>query len=396
MKTLYLHGSPDFYGSGKVLLEILRIPGNAEQAIVVFPHEGPLCEPIKKMGIAVHIINMGALRKKYFTPHGVIGRLILWIAAVIKIRRLIKKEKIERLYINSLTIIIGPWLKTHRKMPLVWHLHEIVERPKVLASFLSYLLRKADLRIAVSKATQQHWEQLLSPLPVALLYNGIDLNLDRATENNEVNSTPANNQGLTQGARSLREELGNPALLIGMIGRIQERKGQSYLLRILDAMRNEPISKDPSGFKVVLAGDAYPGYEHLIGQLEQEIDNLKLRDRVHYIGFQTDMTALLTQLDLVIVPSIEPDPLPTVVLEAMKFSLPVIATRQGGCVEMIAENESGYFIPLGDAAASAKILAELLGNKERLQEAGKKGRERVGALFSERAFKSNWLRLVQG
>jgi len=376
MKTLYLHGSPDFYGSGKVLLEILRIPGNAEQAIVVFPHEGPLCEPIKKMGIAVHIINMGALRKKYFTPQGIIGRVFLWIAAIIKIRQLIKKEKVERLYINSLTIIIGPWLKTNRKMRLIWHLHEIVERPRVLTAFLSFLLRRADQRIAVSKAAQSHWQTLLAPLPVDLLYNGIDLELGHEVPRHD--------------------ESGNPDLVIGMIGRIQERKGQSYLLRILDALRRDPNYNPSIRFKVVIAGDAYPGYEHLIGQLEQEIIQLGLQDQVRYIGYQEDMGALLFKLDLVVVPSTEPDSFPTVVLEAMKFALPVLATRQGGCLEMIEENVSGFFIPLGDADASAKILLNLLANKERLQEAGKKGRERVAALYSERAFRTNWLRLVQG
>jgi glycosyltransferase involved in cell wall biosynthesis len=181
-----------------------------------------------------------------------------------------------------------------------------------------------------------------------------------------------------------------------MIGRIQERKGQSYLLRILDALRRDPNYNPSIRFKVVIAGDAYPGYEHLIGQLEQEIIQLGLQDQVRYIGYQEDMGALLSKLDLVVVPSTEPDSFPTVVLEAMKFALPVLATRQGGCLEMIEENVSGFFIPLGDADASAKILLNLLANKERLQEAGKKGRERVAALYSERAFRTNWLRLVQG
>jgi glycosyltransferase involved in cell wall biosynthesis len=80
----------------------------------------------------------------------------------------------------------------------------------------------------------------------------------------------------------------------------------------------------------------------------------------------------------------------------MKFSLPVIATRQGGCLEMIEEGITGFFIPLNDVETSANILAALLLQKPRLQEAGKKGRERVAALFSLAAFRENWLRLVQG
>jgi glycosyltransferase involved in cell wall biosynthesis len=63
---------------------------------------------------------------------------------------------------------------------------------------------------------------------------------------------------------------------------------------------------------------------------------------------------------------------------------------------MIEEGITGFFIPLNDVETSANILAALLPQKLRLQEAGKRGRKRVAALFSQTAFRENWLRLVQG
>jgi glycosyltransferase involved in cell wall biosynthesis len=380
MKTLYLHGSPDFYGAGKVLLDILQIPGNAEKAVVVFPHEGPLCDPLRKLGVPIQIINMGVLRKKYFNPLGVISRLYFWLVAVISLRLLIKKQGIDRVYINSITIIIGPYLKINKNIRIIWHLHEIVESPSILKVFLATQLKKADQLIAVSKAAQQHWQKLLSPKEVQLLYNGIDLE-------NEI--------GSNSNCGPIRKKLGDPELLLGMIGRVQERKGQSYLLRIVERM----IRIDPFGeigkFKIVIAGDAYPGNEYLITKLEQEIRQLDLSNHVSYIGYQKDIAGLLSQVDLVIVPSTLPDSFPTVVLEAMKFSLPVVATRQGGCIEMIEEGVTGYLIPLDDAAASASLLVNVMQQKERLKEVGKKGRERVAALFSITAFRSNWLKLMK-
>ena len=149
------------------------------------------------------------------------------------------------------------------------------------------------------------------------------------------------------------------------------------------------------GIKVIIAGDAYPGYEDLTHKLEQEIKARGLEDQVLYIGYQKDIPRLLSQLDLVIVPSTQPDSFPTVVLEAMKFSLPVVATRQGGCLEMIEEGVTGFFIPLDDITTSATLLGSLLQQKQRLREAGIKGRERVGRLFSMAAFRSNWLHLMQ-
>ena len=381
MRTLYLHGSPDLYGAGRVLLDILQIAGNAQNAFVVLPHDGPLVGPIKALGVPVRIMNLGVLRKKYFTPQGIAGRIALWIVAVIRLRTLIKEEKIERVYINSLAVIIGPWLRTHQQTKIVWHLHEIVERPIILQNFLCWLLKKVDQRLAVSKAAQGHWQQLLGHRPVTLLYNGIDLSTTAA---DKPSKTPRYKQP------------GSSTLLIGMIGRIQERKGQSYLLRILEQLLTSTKNAETTTFKLIIAGDAYPGYEHLTQQLEMEIKERGLQDHVSYIGYQEDIAGLLSQLDLVIVPSTQPDSFPTVVLEAMKFAVPVVATRQGGCLEMIEEGVTGFFIPLDDVVSSASLLEGLLAQQQRLREAGQKGRERVSALYSKAAFQTNWLRLMQG
>jgi len=162
MKTIYLHGSPDYYGSGKVLLEILCIPGNASNALVIFPHEGPLCATIRSMGIPLYIINMGVLRRRYLNPWGIAGRVFCWIRSVIQIRKIIRHEEVDRIYVNSLNIVIGPWLKTKKELPLIWHLHEIIEQPGFLYLFLHRLLQKADTIIAVSKATKAHWENTIT------------------------------------------------------------------------------------------------------------------------------------------------------------------------------------------------------------------------------------------
>lgn len=380
MKTIYLHGSPDYYGSGKVLLEILRIPGNASQALVVFPHEGPLCAAIRSMGIPLYIINMGVLRRKYLSPWGIAGRIFYWIRSVIQIRKIIRNEKVDRIYVNSLNIVIGPWLKTKKDLPLIWHLHEIIEQPTFLYLFLHRLLQKADTIIAVSNATKAHWEKRPLPTSIQLLYNGFSFTI-----------TPSNATAPITTHQAL--PILN-SIVLGMIGRIQHWKGQSYLLSIIQELILLPDFKKIGSFKVLMAGDAYPGSEHLAQRLQEEIHEKKLTDYVEYLGYQEDIPGLLQQLDLLIVPSLKPDPLPTVVLEAMFAQKAVIATHQGGCLEMIDENITGFFIPLGDAKASSQILLELMLQKNRLQEAGRQGQKRAQALFSLEAFQRGWLDII--
>ncbi|NBY24192.1 MAG: glycosyltransferase family 1 protein [Chitinophagaceae bacterium] len=379
MKTIYLHGSPDLYGSGKVLLEILRIPDNAKNAIVVLPHEGPLCKPIKDLNIPLHIVNMGVLRRKYFTPWGIAGRLFLWINAIWEIKKIMQKNDVQLIYVNSLNIIIGPWLKLTTKKTLVWHLHEIIEDPKILFWFLHRLLNKADRLIAVSKAVKTHWNKRSLTTPFHILYNGF---YDTRNKNPLPRLTSA------------ETNKPNNKLIIGMVARIQPLKGHSYLLQILEQLVSNPAFKSPETLQLIIAGDPYPGHEHLLIKLKNEIKKRQLDSYVQYIGFKEDITELMENIDVLIVPSIKPDSLPTVVLEAMRAGKPVIATRQGGCLEMIEENSTGYFIPLNDPILSCKILLPIFSDKEQLRQAGLRGKKRAEQLFTIGAFQEGWLNIM--
>jgi glycosyltransferase involved in cell wall biosynthesis len=274
---------------------------------------------------------------------------------------------------------------------LIWHLHEIVERPKILQSFLSFLISKADIVIAVSKATQSFWNSSLKNIDAQLLYNGIDT------------TKYANRQWPTG------------PITISMIGRVQKWKGQDYLLEIIEsfnelsARKNESVKNEThnslseltadatmlSQLKVIIAGDAYPGYEYLEDELRDSIREKGLEQQVEYLGYKENIPELFNQLHLLILPSTSPDPLPTVVLEAMAAGKPVVATKQGGAVEMIQENETGIFIPLDNAEEAAIILQNTINDQAKLKSMGEAGLKRVQEHFSQTAFANNWKRILK-
>jgi glycosyltransferase involved in cell wall biosynthesis len=180
--------------------------------------------------------------------------------------------------------------------------------------------------------------------------------------------------------------------LIGMIGRVQKWKGQTYFIDIMHAMFTKHPEMKEYCFAVIV-GDPYPGYEDLFDKMRQKIMKLQLDSNIFCLGFRSDIPAILSALDLFVLPSTSPDPLPTVVLEAMASSKPVLATRQGGAVEMIDEGISGNFIPLNDLKQSAKILHAAIMNKSGLETMGVQGRNRVMKNFSHVSFEQNWLRI---
>jgi glycosyltransferase involved in cell wall biosynthesis len=76
-------------------------------------------------------------------------------------------------------------------------------------------------------------------------------------------------------------------------------------------------------------------------------------------------------------PSKSPEPLATVVHEAMSRGRPAIGTTPGGHEDMIDDGESGFIVPAGDARALSRAMARLV------EDDGL--RERMGVIAAERA-----------
>jgi glycosyltransferase involved in cell wall biosynthesis len=69
---------------------------------------------------------------------------------------------------------------------------------------------------------------------------------------------------------------------------------------------------------------------------------------------------------MVVVPSIWPEPCPTVALEALAFGRPVVASRIGGLPDLIADGDNGLLVPPGDPGALAGAITTLLSDRSLL------------------------------
>ena len=86
-------------------------------------------------------------------------------------------------------------------------------------------------------------------------------------------------------------------------------------------------------------------------------------------------------MDVFVLPSAQPEPFGGVVMEAMCRGLPVIATNIGGSVQQVADGETGFLVPPGDAAALAEKLELLLRDAALRQRFGAAGSRRIEECF---------------
>jgi glycosyltransferase involved in cell wall biosynthesis len=376
MRILFLHSSSDLYGASKILLAINELCAKKGHEItVVLSEDGPLAPKLKALGATIVITDLGILRRQYLNPAGMLNRLVANFKAYTTLSELCKSKQIDLIYSNTTGVIVGVFVAAKLGIRHLWHIHEIIEKPILLFRLLSRLINtKNNQAIAVSEAVKKHWTKYVQPNKIDVLYNGVDYWLFENT------------------ASDLRQtlRLQPDTILIGMMGRVHFWKGQDYFVHIAGE-----IFKSHKNVHFLIVGDAFAGYEYLHDNINNLIDTNHLQGKLTQLPYRSDITNIYGALDIFILPSLLPDPAPAVVTEAMAAGLPVVATQQGGAVEMIENNVSGLLIPINDAAAAAKIMEPLLMNETYRKNMGAQAKKRMQEKFSRTQFNEQIMACIE-
>jgi len=134
--------------------------------------------------------------------------------------------------------------------------------------------------------------------------------------------------------------------------------------------------------RIVLAGDAQ-GRERYVARLRAQISEARLDDMVLLPGPVDDMAAACLAADVVVSASTDPEAFGRVAIEGQAMGRPVIASAHGGSLESVADGETGWLVPPGDAAALAAGLERALSLPEEARAAiGAAGIARVREQFT--------------
>jgi glycosyltransferase involved in cell wall biosynthesis len=179
-------------------------------------------------------------------------------------------------------------------------------------------------------------------------------------------------------AAEVRRELGIPSGIpcVGIAGNIQEWKGQRVVIEALGLLG------DCGDVHCVIAGGVHRAGEGYAAALRSRVTALSLTERVHLVGFRTDIPDVMNAWDVVVHASVRPEPFGRVILEGMLLGKPVIATAAGGVPELIEDGRTGYLVPPGDATALAACLRRVLSAPDEARAVGTRAREWAGRQFS--------------
>lgn len=146
------------------------------------------------------------------------------------------------------------------------------------------------------------------------------------------------------------------------LGRLYPKKSVEYLIKAMDGL----------DVRLTIVGD---GPER--SRLEQLAERLDVD--VTFVGSVPPdrVDHYYRNAEVFVLPSTEGEGMPNVVLEAMSWGLPVIATDSGGLRSMVDHGNTGYIVPMRDPDAISKYIQKLISNPELAKQIGQSARSHV-------------------
>jgi glycosyltransferase involved in cell wall biosynthesis len=326
IKVLHLFVTLPVGGAEDLLASIITglDPAKFVSEVACLGEAGPVGEELRRRGRAVSALHLDLKRDSF-------------LKIVREVRAFLKSSRPQILHTHlyhpnlyGRLAGLGLGLKG-----IVASIHNAYTRVKLHRCLANYLLGRLTDKILVSSSRVYQDVRRYDRLPpekILVMPYGI-----RMEEFNIPLSKAA-----------AKTELGMAGFCLGTIGRLEEQKGQEFLLAAIPELR-----KTIPDLHVIIVGDG-----RLKTQLENQAVTLGIAEAVHFLGTRRDLPRLYRAMDIFVLPSLW-EGLPLVLLKAMAAGLPVIATRVSGAEDIIADGENGRLISPGQPEALARAVLEL-------------------------------------
>jgi glycosyltransferase involved in cell wall biosynthesis len=368
---LFIHQSAELYGSDKtILMFISGLDRSQYFPVVILPFDGPLKTEMEKNGIKVVIAPVLKLYRKMFTPSNLLAFAKEYKKGLEVLDALHKEHNFKLVYSHTLAALIGILFARKRKITHLWHVQEILAKPRLINRAFTWLLSRSYNHKAIydSQETMRFWIAGEPKLAAKsdFVWNGLDVS-------QKIDHSAAEIAAVRKDFFKANDN----ETVIGLVGRINSWKGQQLLL---DAFKI--LTDSRKDIRLVYVGSPPPNQDFFLDDLNRKITEYHLTDSVTIVPFQQDIWKFWDSLDIAVVPSTEPEPFGMVAIEAMMARKPVVAANHGGLTEIVVDGETGFRFEPNNKEALAASLEKLLANPQMQKTFGEKGRARAIEHFS--------------
>jgi glycosyltransferase involved in cell wall biosynthesis len=384
------------------LYYLLKGLGNRIEPVVYCCEDGPAVDFYRNQGIRTEVdrriarwphctIQFQELRpwklKTYRDALFYTRQAIKFPLAFQAIREIVEREKPDLVHLNS-SVLVPEGIAAHRLgLPVVWHLRDFLENGNfgIRRTVISKVIRSCSTRIIA--LCQAEADRVGPTDKMRVIPNFVERSFFQKPN-------------LVQDLRTTNRLLAD-AKLVGQLGWSNPDKGAEVAIRAMpEILRHVPeaalfligtdagwaAKKDPL-HKALLRKTGIldaPFPQHIRSLAHQ----LGVAHRVFFPGTFFEISAIIRQLDVVLVPFTVPH-FARPVLEAGALGIPVVASDIDGPAEMVDNGRAGLLAKPGDPASLAEqTIMALTGNTSDLVKAL---HERVATVYSaERNIEATW------
>lgn len=360
IRIAFLDHTAKWSGGEVALYNILTHLDEDINPLVILAEEGELADRLREEGVDVRVIPLSEKvrhRNRNALNWGSVAAAISMFTYGAKLARVLKKEHVVCVHTNSLkSALYGAIAAKLASIPVIWHIRDHINPPymkPIVARAVKLLSRFVPNGVIANS------ESTLNAL-----------SLPQTKKTLVVYSSFAKEIGRKESGRKDKDDF-----IILLVGRLAHWKGQHVLL---EAAKSFLPNKN---VKFWLAGDALFGEENYKQALQLQIASDELTN-VTMLGHVNHVLELMHQVDLLVHTSITPEPFGQVIVEGMAVGLPVIASNEGGPVEIVVHNKTGLLITPRDPEQLRHSIQWMLDHPEERKLMSENAMKRVESHFT--------------
>jgi glycosyltransferase involved in cell wall biosynthesis len=282
------------------------------------------------------------------------------LVAILRFVRYIRENRIELLHAHGTTVFIATISRLFCDVKVIWHDHYgNREINPLMAIAYRTILRGMEQSISVNKRLAELTRNHLAPadLSVIVLPNFVIL---PAQEN----------------CAATRELPGMQSQRIVFVANLRHPKDHFMLVRALWIVLQYEQAE-----LILVGSQTDVDYTQ---SLNKCVAQLGVRDNVHFLGLQSDVSSILKECAIGVISS-KSEGLPLALLEYGMAGLPVVSTRVGDCATVLGDGEFGLLVDPENPDQLAEAILNLLKSPQRRQELGQRFQTHVMQNYSRQA-----------